>query len=171
MEELTDEQLLERYYHGETVAFDVFFERHVGRVSGYAFKKGVPRHDVGDVAQLVFEKLHRKIHQYRRGEPALPWFFSIVHSTCMDWHRSEKRQSKIIAEVVSSSVNEPAPDEVAIDLSALSGDQQEVVKMRLREMSFKEISQITGKSEASLRKSYERSVAILKRSSQGGRND
>ena len=84
MNDQTDEQLLDAYFGGESEAFHTFYKRHAGRVIGYAMTKGLSREVATECCQEAFLKLHRYIHKYEQGRPALPWFFTIVHHSVMD---------------------------------------------------------------------------------------
>lgn len=164
MSNSTDEELLERYFAGEASAFEEFFMRYSGRVKGYAIKKGLSIDEASDIVQISFEKLHRNIHYYKKGEKALPWFFSIVHNSIIDWHRKLQRENKF----TKLADTEPSPVETNLDsveegLKSLSPEQQTVVNLRMEDLSFKEISTKTGQTEVSLRKTYQRAVMSLKK--------
>lgn len=173
--DLSDEELLEAYCNGDSKAFEVFFRRHLQRVCGYALKKGVARDEASEVSQEVFLKLHAHIAHYEIGKKALPWFFTIVHNTCIDWlrrqHRSQHKRvgyDEIDVESLTASECEPVTEsknevDSLIALNTLSEGQRKIVEMRIvDDLSFKDISVKTGRTEISLRKSYSRSVQMLR---------
>ncbi|MEN9810631.1 MAG: hypothetical protein RLZZ488_2198 [Pseudomonadota bacterium] len=170
----TDEELLERYAQGESAAFELFFLRHKNRVYHYALRKVHHPESAADIVQDVFVKLHARIHQYRKGERALSWFFAIVHNACLDEIRkfavrkrslqgaedTQRRESQLQA-------NQPdwhnSADELSESLEQLSDVQRLVVEKRIiDEKSFRQISDETGKNEATLRKIYSRAVEKLR---------
>jgi RNA polymerase sigma-70 factor (ECF subfamily) len=185
--EETDEQLLERYAEGDAQAFEAFFVRHRSRVYYYALGKLRRSEIAAEMVQDVFLKLHSKIHLYRQGERALPWFFSIVHNSCID----ELRRQTVALRVLDSSaaagaVASAVPHEngegsglismtIGDSLQQLSGDQRRVLELRVTEgKTFRQISLETGKSEVALRKIYSRAVETLRewlsgRDGKGGR--
>jgi RNA polymerase sigma-70 factor, ECF subfamily len=83
MEE-SDEDLLRLWLIGDSGAFERFYHRHSNKVVGYAFKKGIPQDEVAELVQEVFLKLHLHIARYEPERKALPWFFTIVHHSCVD---------------------------------------------------------------------------------------
>ncbi|RYZ58390.1 MAG: sigma-70 family RNA polymerase sigma factor [Proteobacteria bacterium] len=166
MAELSDEQLLDRYFCGEAAAFTQFFMRHRGRVFAYAKKKGLDNELAQDVSQEAFLRLHRSIDHYESGRPALAWFFSIVHSAVIDALRKLRNVEKVALAAGLHEDNESEPF-IAKDpeewLKELSEDQRLLMQLRaVEELSFKEISQITGKSDSNLRKLFERTRNKLK---------
>lgn len=171
---LSDEVLLDRYFAGDPEAIRLFIARHSGRVVAYAESKGLRPEIAVEVAQESFLKLHRFIHKYQTGRPALPWFFAIVHRCVIDVYRApnqieDTRTQEFFEsiEAESSESTQPKSDESGADkveamLGVLTNDQRIVVKSRaLDELTFKEISGVTGKSEVSLRKVYERAKSVL----------
>lgn len=175
MTEPSDEELLNRYFAGDAEAAHLFIERHSGRVIAYAETKGLRREIAVEVAQEAFLKLHRFIHQYERGRPALSWFFTIVHRCIVDVYRQPHQQELATASEFFESMESENHDssektelldaERSVDamLIVLSLDQQKLVRSRVLEgLSFKEIASSTGKTEVSLRKMYERARSALK---------
>ena len=168
MSGLSDEQLLDAYFGGDAGAFQAFYKKHSGRVVAYAMSKGLPRELAVEVCQEAFLRLHRFIHKYEHGRPALPWFFSIVHHCMIDSVRTNEQIRNLINAVskeerlTTSSVATFSKDPIHA-LKALTPEQQKIVKMRaIEELSFAEISEITGKSEVALRKLFERARSKLK---------
>lgn len=171
----TDEELLKGYFEGEASAFEVFFARHSGRVLGYLRKKGVGTEDAEELCQLVFLKLHTEIERYDVARPALPWFFTIVHNLFIDFtrrallirrilgmHATEcRRRDEALAFQVACSKEEEL-EILEQSICRLPPSQQSLVRMRIyEEKSFRDIGLSLGKSEASVRKLYERTVRAL----------
>ena len=169
----SDETLLASWLLGESAAFEIFFRRHSVRVAAYATRKGIHKDEVPEVVQDVYLKLHNHIHQFEVGKKALPWFFTVVHHTCLDHLKrggKAKAQHPMAADVDLESVPMvPQQEEDALSpdlsgaLSHLSTEHQKILDMRLvEELSFHEISRRTGKTETSLRKTYSRSLQSLR---------
>jgi len=171
----SDELILECWLLGEVAAFETFFKRHSSRVAAYAARKGIPRNEVPEVVQDVFVKLHNHIDKYEPGKRALPWFFTLVHHTCLDrLKRGGKGKPRLCRlDDIEGALGIAAPPEGGVDqgwsvdidiaLRQLSSESRQVLDMRLMEdLSFEEMSAKTGKSEVSLRKAYSRAVANLR---------
>ena len=175
MSEPTDEELLNRYFLGDAKAVRQFVDRHSGRVVAYGEAKGLRKEIALEVAQEAFLKLHRFIHHYENGRPALAWFFTIVHRCVIDAFREKgSKEDATAAEffdglyAMGSEQDEKhglsgEPREIDTILSILPKDQQSLVKSRVIEgLSFKEIAEQTGKTESALRKMYERARTSLR---------
>lgn len=189
----SDEDLLESYAQGEAEAFEAFFLRHRGRVYQYALKMVQQPEIATELCQDVFLKLHAKIHLYKIHSPALPWFFSIVHNTCLDSLRKSGRDnvlqnalkaesSEMIAEPTrhqiqatemeqgESSFNDEAYRKAVRELSP---EQRMVLDGRIfKDKSFTDLAEQSGKPEVTLRKIYSRAIhklrIILGAGEQGG---
>lgn len=179
MEE-TDEDLLNQWLMGESKAFERFYHRHQGKVLGYGRKKGIPPDDLSELVQEVFLKLHLYISQYEPEKKALPWFFTIVHNTCIDrlkrggkakqhwqpvslesleWEPNSEGGAATSHQTSTSADSE----DLSLAIGTLNIEQQKVLNMRLQEeMSFEDMAIATGKSSTSLRKAYSRAIQSLR---------
>ncbi len=169
MKELSDEQLLDLYHTGDAKAFYEFYSRHSGRVSGYVMKKGMTPEAADEIRQESFLRLHRSIHHYQKGRPALPWFFTLVHNCLVDAYRDGVRLNKVKLEYIHQeqiAIKEDANTEVGdamLALEKLPTDQKKIVELRVfNGKSFKEISDELERSEVSLRKVFERAKKKIK---------
>lgn len=168
----TDEELLNAYFQGEGGAYDAFFKRHFGRIVGFIIKNGIAPSDASDVAQEVFAKLHRSIHLYERGRPALPWFLTIAKNTCYDWRRRHKKfetQTELDENLEATRKDDADARESRVSsmnekLARLTEEQRVVVLKRVGdELSFKEIGESTGKSEVAARQMFQRALRTLRK--------
>jgi RNA polymerase sigma-70 factor (ECF subfamily) len=180
----SDEELLERYAQGDPYAFEEFFRRHRGRVYQYALQKVLRAELAAEISQDVFLKLHSKIHHYRTNSRALPWFFSIVHNTCIDHIRKRVPESSLQSEVNADEVFELVSsasshelvrvtvqkDDSSVEkenltkaIERLPQEQRSVLEGRvIDDKSFAALSLETGKSEVAVRKIYSRAVGKIR---------
>lgn len=175
VDELSDETLLNQYFKGDAKAFREFYKRHAGRVSRFAKRKGFSEEAADEIAQESFLRLHRSIHSYEHGRPALAWFFTIVHNCIIDAHRQQNRSRKIVHDVIENE-RSASPRELDHDydlssaLLSLTAEQKRVVEKKVfDELTFQEMSLSMKKSEVSLRKTFERAKAKMKAILLGGR--
>ncbi len=175
MDNRSDEELLDLYFAGDVEAFRCFYRRHAGRVLGYAQSKGLNPQAAEEIRQEAFLRLHHSIHRYESGRPALPWFFTIVHNCLVDMMRQNQNLQKMKEAWLNqgpttiTTQDEKSEDPNIAILASLSSEQRQVVELRVfEEQSFKEIAQTTGKSEAALRKIYERARQKMRRFWDGG---
>ncbi len=165
----SDETLLNLYFEGDANAFLEFYRRHSGRVLGFAKKKGLTNEAAEEVRQEAFLRLHRSIHTYEKGRPALTWFFTIVHNCVVDNARTNTRMAKLKVDLLQAESpppndDQPDPmDQVQLALKSLTLEQRQVLELKiLHEKSFKEISFSLKKNEVSLRKVFERAKSKMK---------
>ncbi len=171
VKDLSDEQLLDLYHSGDASAFFEFYSRHSGRISGYAIKKGMSREAADEVSQESFLRLHRSIHHYEKGRPALPWFFTLVHNCLIDAYRDGIRINKVKAEYRQLGGNVDVKDQTTSEdgdamlaLGHLPLDQKKVIELRVFSgKSFKEMSNELEQSEVGLRKIFERAKKKIKK--------
>lgn len=163
MNERSDETLLDLYFAGDAEAFQIFFERHAGRVIGYAINKGLRREIAQEVMQDAFLRLHKSIHSYESGRPALPWFFTIVHHCVVDVQRQAQSIAVLKGKLEHEAMTSAPSAEMAVSHHSqrlselLSEEQRQVFEMRVfGELSFAEIASQVGGNEVSLRKVFER---------------
>jgi DNA-directed RNA polymerase specialized sigma24 family protein len=64
--EKSDEDLMELYKLGNTIAFDILFQHNSGPVLGYLKRRISKDKQAQDILQDIFLKLHRSKHQYDR---------------------------------------------------------------------------------------------------------
>lgn len=176
-----DEDLLTNWFHGDARAFGVFYERHRGRVFRWLVSKGLSPGDADEVTQEVFLNLHSRVGGYDPSRPALPWTFSVVRSTWLDWLRRESRlknRSEAWASERALLGDEEEGGEITpegrlagedtsrlveVALSKLPASSRTLLESRfVAELPYESIAKETGKSPAALRKAVERSLGTLR---------
>lgn len=128
----------------------------------------------------MFLNLHSRIGGYDPSRPALPWTFSVVRSTWLDWLRKESRQRARsdawaterthLGEDVTTGerVDErlagaEAAATLEAALSRLPVASRALVERRVvGEVPYETIAKETGKSPVALRKSMERALGTLR---------
>lgn len=88
-----DQQIIARAQQGDKEAYReiVLFYGHT--VERFAYQCGVHPNDIGDVAQEVFLKLYRFLHQFNQ-ERFTTWLYKITLNTARDFYRKEARETK-----------------------------------------------------------------------------
>lgn len=78
-------------------AFEVFYRRHVGRISAYAARRCGSAEDVADVVAQTFVRLLQVGRRYdpMRGAP-LAYVFAVAANVVNDYHRSARRQRELV---------------------------------------------------------------------------
>ena len=162
--QLPDALLVKNYVEGDENALTVLINRHQSKIFGFIYSKISDRDISNDIFQDTFIKVIRtlKSQSYNEEGKFLPWVMRIAHNLIIDHYRKNKKMPmfreteefsifSIMSDDSLTIENKIIKDQVEIDLKKLieelPADQKEVLIMRMyQDMSFKEISEITGVS-------------------------
>jgi len=162
--QLPDALLVKKYVEGDENALTVLINRHQSKIFGFIYSKISDRDISNDIFQDTFIKVIRtlKSQSYNEEGKFLPWVMRIAHNLIIDHYRKNKKMPmfreteefsifSIMSDDSLTIENKIIRDQVEIDLKKLieelPADQKEVLVMRMyQDMSFKEISEITGVS-------------------------
>lgn len=161
----TDDQLVALYVSGQNEAFDVLLERYKDKLYSYIFYIIKNADLADDLFQETFVKAIMTIKQGRYVENGkfYPWLTRIAHNLLIDQFREERNENTISNDEVEGDlfnncmladestesvlVYEQSLKDVKKLMEHLPDNQREVVFMRYyQDLSFKEISDITGVS-------------------------
>ncbi len=162
--QLQDALLVKKYVEGDENALAVLINRHQSKIFGFIYSK-IPDRDISnDIFQDTFIKVIRtlKSQSYNEEGKFLPWVMRIAHNLIIDHFRKNKKmpmfreteEFSIFSVMTDDSltvVNKIIRDQGGVDLKKVieehPADQKEVLVMRMyQDMSFKEISEVTGVS-------------------------
>ncbi len=162
---LTDEQLVAAYANGENTAFDVLLSRHKTKLFNYILQIVRDRDLADDIFQETFVKAIVTIRQgrYKDFGKFSAWLSRIARNLAIDSFRAEKSEAEISADNADFDIfnrrelSEDTIEDAMIDLQIesdvralieeLPESQKEVLTMRYyKDMSFKEIAEVTGVS-------------------------
>jgi RNA polymerase sigma-70 factor (ECF subfamily) len=170
---IADDHLIELTLNGDETAFESLLLRHHRRVFSIARRFFRSRETVEDIVQETFSKAFFSLATYRRGATFEQWLAKIAVNNCYDELRRRKKrseslitdlstdeegwlQSKLSQTAFETYLNE-AERGIAAEisnklLSTLSPEDRLVLTLLHAENnSIKEISQITGWSEAKVK--------------------
>lgn len=161
----TDEELVRLFTDGCNEAFDLLLLRHKDRLYAYISYLVRNRDMAEDLFQETFVKAITTLRQgrYQENGKFYPWLTRIAHNLLIDQFRNERSESLIYDEDAerawhayalmadgsyeSQLVTQQVLRDVRRLMDHLPDPQREVVYMRFyQELTFKEISEITGVS-------------------------
>ena len=161
---IPDSTLVVNYINGSENALETLITRHKQKVYSFIFSKVYDRDVAEDIFQDTFIKVIRtlKRNAYNEEGKFLPWVMRIAHNLVIDYFRKNNRMPKFdnsndfsIFSVLSDGdlnaekriIKEQVENDVRRLVDELPEDQREVLLMRIyKDMSFKEISEVTGVS-------------------------
>jgi len=161
---IPDAVLVKNYISGDESALTSLIERHQSKIYGFIYSKIGDRDLTDDIFQDTFIKVIKtlKSNAYNEEGKFLPWVMRIAHNLVVDHFRRckkmplqrETEEFSVFNYMTDNSLNiegKIISQQVESDLSKLllqlPDDQKEVIIMRMyQDLSFKEISELTGVS-------------------------
>lgn len=165
LQELTDEQLVAKYASGCNASFDVLLLRHKTRLFTFIYQLVRDSDIADDIFQETFVKVITKVKQGQYSDMGKfsAWITRIARNLVIDSFRAEKSEATCSTDNADYDIlnrrdlSERTIEDTLIELQThrdirtlverLPEAQKEVLTMRYyRDMSFKEIAEVTGVS-------------------------
>lgn len=188
--ELADEELFERFRRGERRAFEVLLKRHRAPLFTFVLRTlGTgDRARAEDVVQDAFVRVLKGAGEWEQRARFSTWLFTIARNLCLDAMRRDRhRRAESLDQPAGESAEEsarplgdtmrgtePGPERVAnavrlrpvleAALAKLPPEQREVFVLREHAgMPFKEIGELTGVSENTVKSRMRYALESLRR--------
>jgi len=160
----SDALLVKNYIAGDENSLSILINRHQSKIYGFIYSKLSDRDMADDIFQDTFIKVIKtlKSNSYNEEGKFLPWVMRISHNLIIDYYRKNKKMPmfretedfsifSIMSDNVPNIESQLITTQVESDLreliEELPEDQKEVLVMRMyQDLSFKEISELTGVS-------------------------
>lgn len=161
MEPLTDGELVTRVLGGDVESYAVLVARYRDRLGRYALHMLGSREDAEEALQDAFVRAYRSLARCDDPEKFGAWLFRILLNRCRTaGARGKRRRQTFVADEVAllaASVEHPADrtawrEEIETGLQRLRPDQRQAFLMKyVEELSYEEMSQITGVGVSALK--------------------
>jgi RNA polymerase sigma-70 factor, ECF subfamily len=157
-----DIELVERYFRGDTAAFDeimIRYERQIYRVC-YRFVEN--RDDALDLAQDVFVKAFEHLPTFRRESTFKTWLYRIAINHCLNHVRKNSQQFVEVTEFTASTrpaiqhqlEHEEQREHFRRLVKRLPPKQKAILEMRINEqLTYEEIAKVSGRSVSTIKAS------------------
>ncbi len=165
-----DDSLLAERARDNPDAFGALYRRYLPPLYRYLYRRLGNPHDAEDLtAQVFIEALEGLLaHRYREGGCFIAWLFTIARRRSVDFYR--QRPVAQLGDLPSPEPSLVAAVEKGEDLQRLARllahldeDRQELLRMRFSAgLSFAEIGQIEGRSEAAVKMMIYRTLEHLR---------
>ncbi len=165
LQRLPDQELVTAYANGDNEAFDALLLRHKTRLFNYIFQMVRDRDLSDDIFQETFVKAITTIKQGRYNDMGKfsAWLYRIARNLVVDTFRAQRNEGSLSTDDTDYDIlnrrelAEDTIEDVMVDLQIeedlrrlideLPDVQREVLNLRYyRELSFKEIAELTGVS-------------------------
>jgi len=166
-----DQELIKEYQSGDRSAFDKIVRRHLSNTIGFFYTITQDRMVSEDLAQDVFFKLFRHLKKFRFQSSFSTYLYRINLNTANSWFTRNWWKSFVFLEKAADKgyrdtnvEDEWNRKELWSEISKLSKKQRSVVILRIaEELSYKEISKITGMAEGSAKVNFHHALNTLKK--------
>ena len=174
-------QLVERCLRGEEAAWEDLIREHTRRVYGVCYRFTGREQEAQDLTQEVFLRIFRSLRSFRAGEGSFGvWLTRLTRNLLIDHYRRTKRdrstdsieeQLPMLEEKTSMAsradgllAGREAGELLQGALSKLSPELRETVILRdLEELEYREISNVLGVPEGTVKSRLNRGRAELAR--------
>lgn len=173
-----DEWLMAQTAQGQRDCLEVLVRRHANRLLTFITRMTGDAHRAEELFQEVFLTVWVKRNQYQFPRPFKPWLYAIAANMCHAAARGRRRLFQMLDDEDTAwtpSATEPSPEESAVAtetaalvsraVACLPAQQRTVIVLRVWEgLSYSEIAEIVGRTEATVRSHMHHGLATLRRS-------
>jgi RNA polymerase sigma-70 factor (ECF subfamily) len=180
--EMTDEQLVERYVNGDEPAFRSLVERYLAPVYNFVHRYVANEGDASDITQEAFVSVWKNIRRFDQDRQFKTWLFAIAKNAALNWL---KRKKPLLFSQFETEAGEGGLAESVVDttqesdilvsrldakhgLSSVLGNiratYRTVIEMRYAKgYTFKEISKSLGEPLHTVKSRHRRALQALKK--------
>lgn len=181
MENLTNEQLVEKYLKGDKKSLEILIQQNLNAVYGFVYKYIGEQDDAEDVTQEVFVKMWKKIKKYKPDYKFRTWLFTIAKNTSLDYLKKKRPESfsslqadngldflenieggnESPLEIIKT---EEKRNEIRQTLGNLPADQREAIKLRYEDgLKFREMADVLGEPANTVKTRHRRALQMFKK--------
>lgn len=168
-----DLEIIKSIKNGNLNDFGLLYDAYLPKIYRYVFFKTRQKETAEDITSDVFMKALSKIETFDSNKASFSvWIYRIARNSVIDYYRA-KKETTDIEDAWDLASDEDVQKSVQANLSLkqieeyiqkLKPEQRDLVILRVwQDLSYKEISEIMGKDEGSLRVSFGRIVGTMKK--------
>ncbi len=167
-----DYKIVSKCQAGDSDAFAVLYDAYIDSIYRFIYYRTMHRQTAEDLVSQTFCKALENISSFNRGKGAFrSWLYSIARNLVIDHYRTRKHTEDIDTvwglssdeDIARETDNLRELERVTQHLGKIPPQQREIIIFRLwDQLSYYEIAQITGKSEASCKMAFSRAIVRLR---------
>ncbi|MEK7583625.1 MAG: sigma-70 family RNA polymerase sigma factor [Patescibacteria group bacterium] len=165
-------QYIRRCQEGHTEEFGSLYDRYIRKIYDFIYFKTMHRETAEDLTSQTFMKAFQNIQSFREGAGTFSaWLYRIARNTVIDHYRTRK-ETRSLEDAWDLGADDETPRDIDTRdrlakvhdaVQKLPAQQRDIIMLRVwSELSFKEIAAVVGKSEASCKMAFSRSLAKLR---------
>jgi RNA polymerase sigma-70 factor, ECF subfamily len=131
---MLEPQHLEALCVGDQQAWEQFIGTHQDRMLNYLFHLEGNYEEALDLCQETFFRAWKGIKTFKRGEPVLPWLYTIARNVQIEKHRRKTHQQFSLEQAFEDSGFEPTANENSAIKNAEIAQNAERVRHALLEL-------------------------------------
>ena len=169
--EYNEKDLIVRSQNGESAAFGMLYDKYIRTIYDFIYYKTRHKETAEDITSQTFFKALKNIASVDSSKPFSSWLYKIAQNTVLDHYRT-RHIAQDIDDIYDISDDTDIVTEIDMIehskvvktyLQKLAPQERDLIIMRVwQELSYKEIGDMLGKSEASLKMMYSRSIKKLR---------
>jgi RNA polymerase sigma-70 factor, ECF subfamily len=169
---IKDAELVASFQAGKTEDFALLYDKYVRKIYDYIYFKTHHREIAEDLCSKTFIKCLEKLGTYQPAKGSFSsWLYRIATNTVIDHYRTQKSHANIEdawdlasgEDLLKDVENKDKFAEVEKLLKQLKPEQRDIVMLRIWSgLSYKEIAEITNKSEDNCKMIFSRSVGKMR---------
>jgi len=170
--EIDEKNIVINCQNGKIDDFSILYCKYVKKIYKFIYYKVQHRETAEDLTSLTFMKALDKINSFSNARSTFStWIYTIARNNVIDFYRTNKNNLDIndIWDLEDHTDIERDADaksklvKVEKYLKELKAEQREIIMLRVWEdMSYREIAEITGKSEGNCKVIFFRALKELK---------
>lgn len=171
--EINDKEIVIQCQAGDFEQFGLLYDKYVGRIYDFIYYRTGHKETAEDLVSRTFMKALEGIKKFSIDQGSFSsWLYAIARNSVIDHYRVNKDSSDLsrVFDLTSREDLEASQDikgkleEAIAYLEKLKPEQKEIILMRVWDgLSYKEIAEITGKSEDNCKMIFSRSIGMLRK--------
>jgi len=168
---MSDRVIIQQVLEGDVEAFSRLVDRHYARCARIAVRILGNREDAEEAIQDAFLRAFKALGDYEDRERFSAWLTRILVNQCRTVLARTKRRDALFAEldphrlefIVAAAPDEGAWAELENVLGQLPAEQREAIVLKYADdLTYEEMSRITGAGESALKMRVQRAFARLR---------
>lgn len=170
--EINEQAIISACQQGELEQFGLLYDFYFKKIYSFVFYRVKEKETAEDLTSQVFFKALNAISKFKSEKGSFSsWIYRIARNAVIDHYRTKKSESNL-SDAINMTEDYSQIERLAIKeqivkaeeyLKKLKPEQRDIITMRLwDELSYKEIAEVTGKSEASCKMLFMRTIGKMR---------